>query len=154
VTNGDTRNTPVEVIEAKAPLRVRTYKLRADSGGAGEWRGGLGTIYEFEVLTGGPFFLTCALGRTSIPTFGVAGGLPGATNVVEILRDGQVVSTLARATAVSLQKGDIVRLMTGGGGGYGDPSRRSVAAIRRDLELGYVTRGSIGIRTKVPDEIV
>jgi N-methylhydantoinase B len=154
VTNGDTRNTPVEVIEAKAPLRVRTYKLRADSGGAGEWRGGLGTIYEFEVLTGGPFFLTCALGRTSIPTFGVAGGLPGATNVVEILRDGQVVSTLARATAVSLQKGDIVRLMTGGGGGYGDPSRRSVAAIRRDLELGYVTRGSIGIRTKAPDEIV
>jgi N-methylhydantoinase B len=144
VTNGDTRNTPVEVIEAKAPLRVRRYTLRADSGGEGEWRGGLGTIYEFEVLTGGPFFLTCALGRTSIPTFGVDGGLPGAMSVVEILRAGEVVATLARATAVTLQKGDIVRLMTGGGGGYGDPRCRSKEAIRHDLELGYVTRSHAG----------
>jgi N-methylhydantoinase B len=139
VTNGDTRNTPVEVIEAKTPLRVRTYSLRADSGGAGEWRGGLGTIFEFEVLTEGPFFLTCALGRTLFPPFGLAGGLPGATNVVEIERGGRVVATLARATAVSLQKGDVVRVMTGGGGGYGDPTRRSKTAIRRDVELGYVT---------------
>jgi N-methylhydantoinase B len=142
VTNGDTRNTPVEVIEAKAPLRVRTYKLRADSGGAGEWRGGLGTIYEFEVLTGGPFFLTCALGRTKFPPFGIEGGHPGATNFVEIERDGQVIARLARATAVTLAKGDVVRVTTGGGGGYGDPRRRSAVAMQRDLELGYVTAES------------
>jgi len=139
VTNGDTRNTPAEVIEAKAPLRVRRYSLRPDSGGEGEWRGGLGTVYEFEVLTGGPFFMTCALGRTTFPPFGIAGGGPGATNVVEIERDGRIVATLARATAVSLLKGDIVRVMTGGGGGYGEPARRSAAAIQRDLDLGYVT---------------
>lgn len=141
VTNGDTRNTPVEVIEAKAPLRVRRYALRADSGGAGQWRGGLGTIYEFEILTGGPFFLTCALGRTRFPPFGVEGGLPGATNLVEIERGGRVVATLARETAVRLEKGDLVRVLTGGGGGYGDPRARSAAARQFDLDCGYVTDG-------------
>jgi N-methylhydantoinase B len=145
VTNGDTRNTPAEVIEAKVPLRVRQYSLRPDSGGAGEWRGGLGTIYEFEVLTGGPFFMTCALGRTAIPPFGVAGGLPGATNLIEVERDGRIVAALARATAFRLQKGDIVRLLTGGGGGHGDPHARSANAIRRDIELGYVTAAAAAI---------
>jgi len=64
ITNGDTRNTPAEIIESRAPLRVWRHELGPNSGGAGEWRGGLGIVYEFEVLTGGPFALTCALGRT------------------------------------------------------------------------------------------
>ena len=139
ITNGDTRNNPVEVIEATSPLLVRRYGLRTDSGGAGQWRGGLGTVYEFEVVTGGPFRLTCALGRTELAPFGVEGGLDGATNELEVWRGGKVVAKLARTTAFPLEKGDRVLLKTGGGGGYGDPKRRDRAAIEEDLEMGYIT---------------
>lgn len=140
ITNGDTRNTPAELIEAQAPLRVRQYALRTDSGGAGRWRGGLGAVYEFEVLTGGPVSITCALGRTDIPPFGVAGGADGAANVVEVVRDGRVRATLKRVTAFPLEKGDRVFVKTGGGGGYGDPRQRDPSAVAQDLIRGYISR--------------
>ena len=139
ITNGDTRNTPTEIIEALSPLRVLRYQLRQDTGGAGQWRGGLGTTYEFEVLTEGPFNLTCALGRTLFAPFGVEGGRDGATNVVKIIRDGSVISTLGRATSVALQRGDRVLVNTGGGGGYGKPDKRDREAVRHDIRLGYIT---------------
>jgi N-methylhydantoinase B len=103
-----------------APLRVWRYALRDGSGGRGAHRGGLGIVYDFEVLTGGPFALTCALGRTDIPPFGAAGGEDGATNRVEIHR-GDSVTILKRETAYPLALGDHIVLLTGGGGGWGAP---------------------------------
>ena len=122
VTNGDTRNTPAEIIENTAPLRVHGLRLRDGSGGAGRWRGGLGIEYDYEVLTGGPFALTCALGRTRFGGFGLDGGADGAVNKLEIRRNGNIEAELERVTAFPLQRGDHVVLRTGGGGGYGDPN--------------------------------
>jgi N-methylhydantoinase B len=140
VTNGDTRNTPAEIIETKAPLRVHRLALRPDSGGPGEWRGGLGIVYEYEVLTGGPFAMTCALGRTDFPPFGVAGGADGATNLVEVRRADGTLVQLKRTTAFPLARGDRVVVLTGGGGGYGDPARRDPRAAELDHVRGFVSR--------------
>jgi N-methylhydantoinase B len=139
VTNGDTRNTPAEVIETKAPLRVHRLALRPDSGGPGEWRGGLGIVYEYEVLTGGPFAMTCALGRTDFPPFGFAEGDDGATNLIEVRHADGRLAQLKRTTAYPLARGDRVVVLTGGGGGYGDPARRDPQAAELDRLRGYVT---------------
>lgn len=120
ITNGDTRNTPAEVVENVAPLRVWRYGLRDGSGGRGRRNGGLGIVYEFEILTGGPFAMTCALGRTDLAPFGAAGGGDGATNRVEVRRAGET-TILKRETAYPLRRGDRVVLLTGGGGGWGEP---------------------------------
>jgi N-methylhydantoinase B len=142
VTNGDTRNTPAEVIETKAPLRVHRLALRPDSGGRGEWRGGLGIVYEYEILTGGPFTMTCALGRTDFPPFGSAGGNDGATNLIEVRHADGTLAHLKRTTAYPLARGDRVIVLTGGGGGYGDPARRDQKAAELDGLRGYVSRES------------
>lgn len=139
VTNGDTRNTPAEVIESQAPLRVHRHELRTDSGGPGRWRGGLGAEYEFEVLTGGPFAITCALGRTDFPPFGAEGGSDGSLNVVEVRSGANRITTLKRATAFPLKLGDRVVVTTGGGGGYGHALERSPAEIELDVRRGYVS---------------
>jgi N-methylhydantoinase B len=118
ITNGDTRNTPAEVIEHIAPLRVWRHSLRDGSGGRGRRTGGRGIHYDFEVLTGGPFSMTCALGRTDLEPFGAAGGEAGATNRVEVHRAGET-RVLKRVTAFALERGDRVVVLTGGGGGHG-----------------------------------
>lgn len=125
VTNGDTRNTPAEIVEHVAPLRVHALRLRDGSGGRGAWRGGCGIEYEYEVLTGGPFAITCALGRTEVGAFGAAGGEPGLPNTLEIWRDGALFAELARVTAFPLERGDRIVLRTGGGGGFGQPDDQS-----------------------------
>jgi N-methylhydantoinase B len=140
ITNGDTRNTPVEMIEHIAPLRVHALRLRDGSGGAGQWRGGLGIECHYEVLTGGPLALTCALGRTTFAPFGAAGGDDGATNIVEVWRKGREVVVLARVTAFPLEEGDSVLVRTGGGGGYGDPAERDPLLAELDARRGYVMR--------------
>lgn len=137
ITNGDTRNTPIEIAEHVAPLRVHALRLRDGSGGAGRWRGGLGIEYEYEILTDGPFAITCALGRTSFAPFGVAGGHDALPTTLEVWRDGTCTAELARVTAFALQRGDRVILRTGGGGGYGDPSQRDAAAVSLDRLRGY-----------------
>ncbi len=139
ITNGDTRNTPAELIEHTVPLRVCRYELRPDSCGAGRYRGGLGLLYEFEVLTAAGFALTSALGRTATGTFGAAGGGHGACTGLELRRDGRLVAKPARATATPLRRGDRVLLRTGGGGGFGPAAERSPEAVRRDLTAEYIT---------------
>lgn len=140
ITNGDTRNTPSELIEHTVPLRVHRYELRADSCGAGRRRGGLGLVYEFEVLTGAGFALTSALGRTAIGAFGIAGGEDGMCTRLDIQRANGTHEEAPRATARPLRRGDRVLLQTGGGGGFGPAAERASDAVGRDLQAGYVTR--------------
>jgi N-methylhydantoinase B len=151
VTNGDTRNTPVEIIEATSPLHVHRYELRPDSGGPGRWRGGLGTRYEFEILTGAPFAMTAAVDRTAFAAFGSHGGADGATNDLRVLRDGRLHARVPRTTAYPLRRGDRVVLDTGGGGGWGDPAERDRDALLRDVRAGYVTAGAARSEYGAPD---
>ncbi|WP_256558722.1 hydantoinase B/oxoprolinase family protein [Natronomonas marina] len=132
----NTLNTPAEVLETAYPLRVRRYALRPDTGGAGRFRGGLGLRRDIEVRTDA----VCSLlaDRQRHAPYGLAGGGDGATGVTYLLDDDEERRLDAKSTH-DLEAGDTVSLRTPGGGGYGDPAERSLAAIERDLRLGKVS---------------
>ena len=131
---------PVEILEAAYPVRFTQWALRPDSGGAGTHRGGLGAVYEIELLEqSAEVFLFGERGRH--PPQGAAGGGPAALNRFAYENAGAWHSPpmASKMTGIRLARGERVRLETPGGGGYGDPARRDPARINRDVALGYVT---------------
>ncbi|MFN8494879.1 MAG: hydantoinase B/oxoprolinase family protein [Caldilineaceae bacterium] len=137
--NGDTRNTPMEIIEAKYPLQVLSYALRPDSGGAGQFRGGLGLTVVYHLLRGEGLSAVFVCGRCHFPPFGLFGGQDGAANRITITRNGQPGPCTCQAAGLPLQVNDVITVETGGGGGYGEPAKRDPALVARDLELGYIS---------------
>lgn len=138
-TDGDTYNYPIELLESKFPLLVERYSLNEnDNGGAGEWRGGLGLIREYRLLnsTG---FLHASMGRNQIKPWGMNNGTPGSNNYVELIR-GQEIRPFARVSNYPLQQGDVVRILTGRGGGYGHPAQRPAKRVAEDVRNGYISR--------------
>lgn len=132
------RNTPIEAIEQIHDyLLMRRYALLPDSGGPGQWRGGLGFCREVEILGDG-VELTIYSDHFKLPAPGRHGGLPGRTGSLAVLRRGERIDLPAKVS-YSLEPGDLVRLELGGGGGYGDPRHRARELIERDLADGRVT---------------
>ncbi len=115
----NTRNTPVEAFEQAFPLRIRTYKLRSGSGGAGEFPGGEGLIREYEVLT--ETSATILTERRNSQPYGTQGGQPGASGRNSILRADGTVESLPAKARIELHPGDRLRIETPGGGGFGTP---------------------------------
>ena len=139
MAHGDTRLIPLELQERLLPIRIESIGLRADSGGPGRFRGGLGFEKRYTILE--TCFLQTNLDRTKHPAWGVLGGgraRPGRV-VVENHASGKR-EHVHKGRGYQLNPGDTVILDTGGGGGYGPPSERDLAAVQRDLDLGYVTR--------------
>ncbi|GGC46116.1 hydantoinase B/oxoprolinase family protein [Chelatococcus reniformis] len=134
-------NTPVEALDQDFPFfRVIEYAMRADSCGAGAARGGLGFVRRYEILSDG-VRLSLYSDRFRRPPEGLFGGRTGETGFCEVLRQGRAI-TLKSKDAIDLEKGDVVTLAVGGGGGYGDPAARPLEKIRRDLEDGIISAGS------------
>ena len=136
-TNG--RIAPIEVIETEFPVRIRRFELIADSGGAGQWRGGLGFRRDCEVLVDG-MRLSVRSGKHVIPPQGFAGGAPGGCGDVRVnpgAPDERQLS--AREADVSLASGELVRLDTPGGGGVGAALARPPGQVLADVLDGYVT---------------
>jgi N-methylhydantoinase B len=132
------RNNPVEVVESRIPsMRVLKYGLRQDSGGAGKFRGGLGVERVYEFRADG--FITFSLERKATPPWGLWGGGRGAYNQVEITSPDGSVRQVRKATQHPIATGERVKIMTGGGGGWGAPSERDPEAVRRDVREGYVS---------------
>lgn len=116
----NTRITDPEVLEHRLPgLRLRRFALRPGSGGGGRWRGGDGLLREYELLA--PATLTLITQRRRRAPFGLAGGAPGAVGRNRLWRDGRW-RPLAPVGVWSLQAGDVLRIETPGGGGYGAPA--------------------------------
>jgi N-methylhydantoinase B len=135
--HGDTRMIPVEVHEATYPFMIEGCELRADSGGAGEFRGGLGLTRRYLMLTA--CRMSTRFERTKCPAWGMHGGHDAQSGNVTIeAADGTTRHALK--DAVQLKAGDRVRIDTGGGGGFGDPRRRDRARVREDVRKGYVSR--------------
>jgi N-methylhydantoinase B len=131
---------PVEVMEAAYPVRYTQWALRPDSGGAGEQRGGLGAVYEIELLEEQAEAFVFAE-RARFAPKGVLGGGDGAPNHIAYRRDdGWETPPLgSKVVGVQLERGDRIRLESPGGGGRGDPARRDPEAAARDHRLGYVS---------------
>jgi N-methylhydantoinase B len=111
----NTLNTPIEALELEFPLHIERYELRHDSGGHGEHTGGNGIVREMRVLEPATLCLLTDRRRHAPP--GAAGGAPGATG--QNLVDGNAVSA---KTTIELRQGQVVTVMTPGGGGWGPPS--------------------------------
>jgi N-methylhydantoinase B/oxoprolinase/acetone carboxylase alpha subunit len=118
----NTLNTPIEALERAFPLRVRRLRLREGSGGAGRWRGGDGIERDVEVLE--DVTLSLITERRRSAPWGLAGGGPGAPGENWLLPGGDEAAAEPLPDKVTrpLRAGDVLRLRTPGGGGYGEPS--------------------------------
>lgn len=132
---------PVEILEAAYPVIFSQWALRTDSGGPGRHRGGLGGLYEIELLEqSADVFLFGDRGR--YPPQGVTGGGPGACNLFEYdSGSGKGTPPLAsKMTGLEISRGQRLRLQSPGGGGYGNAFERDPEAVAEDVRLGYVSR--------------
>ena len=132
-------NVPAEAIEMSYPLRVLYYRLRCDGGGAGKMRGGTG-VERALLLTDGEAVASYRSERHYTSPWGLFGGRAAPRWQTSVQRrDGDVEQVPSKARLL-LAAGDILRVLTGGGGGYGDPFDRSPEAVLSDVLDGKVSR--------------
>jgi N-methylhydantoinase B len=137
-------NYPVEYVERDFPLRVERYVARADSGGPGFHRGGAGVIRDVRVLCEKAELAT-RMENTLVAPYGVAGGRAGRTGRI-VLNPGtpEERELPALGDGITLKRGDLLRLETCGGGGWGDPLTREPERVQQDVARGLVTaRGAL-----------
>ena len=131
----NTSNMPIEATEMEfTKILARKYELKADTGGAGQYRGGLGIERELEVLQDDVAYT--GLGdRHKFRPWGLAGGREGAAGAFYRVAaaDGTVTRMGHKTTSFPLKKGDIIRVTTPGAGGYGDPFRRDPEHVLKDV---------------------
>lgn len=135
--HGETYNCPVEVCEARYGLYVERMELNDEPGGHGQFRGGRGLLIDYRIRSDASF-LTCGYTRAVIPPWGLEQGMEGTPNSVEVTRCDGTQHRYAMASSINLDAGDLVRVRTGAGGGYGSPSDRDPQAVLEDLKNGYV----------------
>ena len=141
MNDGDTHNGPSEQVENKFPLLVKHYRLRQDSGGAGEYRGGLGA--ECEVLSLSRVNYQTRVDRVKHPPWGLAGGKSALGNLIGMrLKAGSEELFTSGKVNMRLDAGESYTLRSGGGGGFGHPKKRTRAAVLRDLRLGYISEAA------------
>jgi N-methylhydantoinase B len=148
-------NIPIEMIESDMPLTFLGYGMLTDSGGPGQQRGGLGLWREWRIDSA-IARLSTNLDRFKFRPFGLAGGDAAAASALYLIRNGRREALSSKVTNLMLRKGDIVRLETSGGGGFGLPKMRAREDVERDVRLGYVSpeaaAASYGRRRDGPSE--
>jgi N-methylhydantoinase B len=138
VNHSNAKIAPVEIIESEFSVRVQRFELIPDSGGAGEYRGGLGIRREYLNLEDARFSIRST--KHIIGPNGLAGGLAGRTGAITVISvDGASQQLPTRYADYPLAAGDRFVLDTPGGGGIGDPAKRDPKALASDLKDGYVT---------------
>jgi N-methylhydantoinase B len=133
------QNSPIEVFEKKAPVRFNKLELRQDSGGIGEFRGGLGIQRDYQFTSS--LQSLSVLKKTKTEGWGLEGGSPGKKNAL-VLHPGTDREERTGTMRGEFEPGDVVSNRSGGGGGYGDPMERDPEAVHRDVVRGYVSRES------------
>lgn len=136
-------NLPAEAMELEAPIRVNRMELRTDSGGIGQYRGGLGVIREYEILSG-PVTLTYRGERHRHPARGAHGGGSGALARAVVHRTSGAHDDIPSKIVTTLDAGDRLVIETAGGGGYGDPVARDPAVEKTDQANGKVGPAGTG----------
>lgn len=133
-------NAPIEMLESTLPITFVRYSLAPDSGGAGKHRGGCGLVraYRIDSDVG---LISCNLDRFKVGPYGLDGGKPGELSHAELVRaaTGNVEALPSKIAGLRAAKGDVFRLTTAGGGGWGRPAERDPGAVREDIANGYVT---------------
>jgi N-methylhydantoinase B len=136
--NGSLKDLPIEVLETKFPLRMTHYGFRADSGGAGRWRGGNGVIREYT-LDGDEAQLFLWFERSATPAWGLSGGRDAIPPQVIVNPGRPDERRMLKCNRAPLKRGDVIRTMTGGGGGFGNPRERDPELVRADVLDRHLT---------------
>ena len=138
VGDGETYVIPIEVAETRYGIIVDRYELDVTGAGAGRYRGGRGCIRDYRAAVD-EITLTATFGRHKFVPWGAAGGHPGSRNEVRIFHaDGREV-VIGKCARYPLKRGEVARLVTGTGGGWGSPLERPVEAVIEDVRDGYVS---------------
>jgi N-methylhydantoinase B len=129
--------TPIEILESEYPCRITRFDLVPDSGGAGQWRGGLSMRREYELLADATVIRR--FDKARFPPQGLGGGRPGGPSRF-VVRLGTADEFEAPASGrYEMKAGERFLVQTAGGGGYGNPQARDRTALARDIGEGYVT---------------
>jgi len=138
-SHGETFNCAVEVNEARNGVRIDRLELSDEPGGEGEFRGGKGIRLDYRIRSD-DFWITAMYSRSKVPPWGLSGGRDGSVNYVHVLRSDGREEKYSSCAKLPLKRGDVVRIVTANGGGYGDPRKRLRERVLADLEDGYITR--------------
>jgi N-methylhydantoinase B len=139
INDGDTHNSPAEQLETKFPLLIENYNLRQDSGGPGEFRGGLGC--ENTVQARADLMLNAQVERMHCKPWGLNGGMEAGGNAVVLRANGTWKEDYPNAKLLTARilEGDAFAVRSGGGGGFGDPHKRPAETVAHDVRQGYVS---------------
>lgn len=127
----------VELMEMKFPMLFDRVEFVPNSGGAGQFRGGLALAYHWQPLVDVDLF--CTIERTKVPSWSQQGGLSGLANSFAVEHVDGARIEMRKSSGKRVSAGSKFLVTCGGGGGYGSPSDRSVEAVQRDLAEGYIT---------------
>lgn len=134
----NTRNTPVEELELRYPIRVVRYELRDIAPAAGRWRGGIGPIRENRFLV--DVMVSCEGDRSTDPPRGIYGGADGTPGKITLVReDGSEEPMHSKFAGYVVRAGEVLRLEGPMGGGFGDPLRRDPEDVLANVLDGYVS---------------
>lgn len=137
--HGETYNTPAEISEARNGLIVDRMELNCAPGGEGQFTGGRGLRLEYRIRRDGSF-LTAGYTRARILPWALEGGNEGSPNQVQVIRKGGGdIETYSFVSELTVNEGDVIRILTGVGGGYGHPRDRDPSAIKDDIRAGFVS---------------
>jgi N-methylhydantoinase B len=133
------KNSPVEITESEAPVRILRYGLMPDTGGPGAHRGGMAQVLEFCATAPDAFITARNRDRSLFQPWGVLGGAPGPSGSFTLNPGTEQEQDLRNTDTLRLAPGDVLRVISPGGGGRGDPFARDPAAVLRDVRAGRVT---------------
>ncbi|WP_419899051.1 hydantoinase B/oxoprolinase family protein [Roseomonas sp. USHLN139] len=136
------KNSPIEITEAEAPVRILRYGLMPDTGGPGAHRGGLATVLEFTTDAPDATVTARNRDRSIFQPWGILGGRPGAPSSFTLNPGTPQEKDLGNTDLLNPAPGDVVRIVSPGGGGRGDPATRPVEAVLRDLRAGRLSPGA------------
>ncbi|ETW99687.1 MAG: hypothetical protein ETSY1_14075 [Candidatus Entotheonella factor] len=133
------KNFPMEFVEHEFPVEILTYAIHCDSGGPGKFRGGAGVIRDVRVLAPS-VTLGTRMNNLKSPSWGVKGGGSGAIGRIILHPDTPQARDIPPfGDNIELQQGDMLRIMTSGGGGWGNPAERDPLDVLQDVKDGFVS---------------
>jgi len=135
--HGETFNCPAEINEARNGLLVDRMELNMEPGGEGRFRGGRGIVMDYRIRTDDGF-LTAGYTRSKFPAWSLDKGREGSSNYVEFIpKDGER-TRYAFVSGLTTHKDDVIRVVTGNGGGLGDPKERDPELVKQDVKNGLL----------------
>jgi N-methylhydantoinase B len=139
VGDGETYIIPVEVCETRYGVLVDQYSFDICEGGAGRYRGGRGLVRDYRIVADEAWY-TGTFGRHKFTPWAMEGGQEGPPNYTKfIFADGHEPIIVGKSARVHLKKGDVARLITATGGGWGNPYERLVEEVQKDVRDGFIT---------------